>query len=158
MRPSLPATGLALALLGVGVSGYLTVEHGRGASPICAFGQGCQVVAQSTYADLWGIPTAAFGLLMYLALAVMYGVRLSAPPPGRVEQAFRGTALALSFVGTGVSAWLTYVELYVLHAVCFWCVVSAGAVTLLLAVAVADLLSSRRAASVSVEAGGPRGR
>lgn len=158
MRRLLPATGLALALLGVGVSGYLTIEHGRGASPICAFGQGCQVVAQSTYADLWGIPTAAFGLGMYLVLAVLYGVLLASLPPPRVEMAFRWVALVLVLAGTGVSAWLTYVELYVLHAVCIWCVVSAGAVTLLLALAVGHILSAQPAARSPSQAGDTRDR
>ncbi|MBI2164830.1 MAG: vitamin K epoxide reductase family protein [Chloroflexi bacterium] len=59
----------------------------------------------------------------------------SRPGPGHVPGAgcpLRGAA----------GAWLTYVELYVLHAVCIWCVVSAATVALLLAVAVADLRSS----------------
>lgn len=138
----LPTAGLGLSLLGAGVAGYLTVEHGGGASPLCVFGQGCQVVAQSTYAQIGVVPTAALGLAMYLALAVLYGVRLVSSLPGRVERFYQGAGLALALAGTGVSAWLTYVELYVLHAVCIWCVVSAATVALLLAVAVADLRSS----------------
>ena len=143
LLPPLTAAGLALSLLGAGISGYLTVEHGQGAGPICVFGQGCEVVSQSTYASLWGVPTAAFGLLMYLSLTVLYGVRIFASPPLQVEQAFRIAATAVILAGTGVSAWLTYVELYVLYAVCIWCVASAAIVTLLLAAAVADLLQRR---------------
>jgi uncharacterized membrane protein len=103
------------------------------------------VVAQSAYAGLWGIPTAAFGLIMYLSLGVLYSVRLFSPPPATVEGAFRLAALALTVSGTGVSAWLTYVELYVLHAVCVWCVVSAVVVTLLLFVAGTDALRRQAA-------------
>ncbi len=142
-RAYLPALGLALSLLGAGVSGYLTVEHGRGASPLCAFGQGCAVVAQSAYASLWGVPTAAFGLLMYLKVSVLYGVLLFSPPPFEVQRAFRWATLAIVLAGFGVSAWLAYVQLYVLNAVCIWCASSEAIVTLLLAVAVADLWRAR---------------
>jgi uncharacterized membrane protein len=147
---ALPAVGLTLSLLGAGIAGYLTVEHGRGASPICGFGQGCEVVAQSTYASLGGIPTAAFGLLLYLSLGVLYGVRLFSPPPATVEAAFRLATLGATAAGTGVSAWLTHVQLYVLHAVCVWCAVSAAIVTLMLVVAAIDVL--RRQASPDLSA------
>ena len=139
-RSYLPLAGLALCLVGAAVSGYLTIEHGRGASPICAFGKGCEIVAQSAYASVGRIPTSAFGLLMYLTLGVLYLVRLLAAPPARVDRAFRLAALALVFIGVGTSAWLTYVELYVIHAVCIWCVTSAIVVSLLLVLAVPDLL------------------
>ena len=140
MRSYLPAVGLALALLGAGIAGYLTFEYARGSSPICAFIKGCDVVAESAYARVGGIPTPAFGLGMYLVLAVLYGVRLLSPPPEQVERVFRAASLVLTIAGTGISAWLTYIELFVLHAICSWCIASAVIVTLLLAVAAADLL------------------
>jgi uncharacterized membrane protein len=136
--------GLGLCLIGAAVSGYLTIEHGRGASPICAFGKGCEIVAQSAYASVGRIPTSAFGLLMYLTVGVLYLVRLVAAPPARVDWAFRLAVLVLVFIGAGMSAWLTYVELYVIHAVCIWCVTSVIVVGLLLALAVPDLLIARR--------------
>lgn len=152
-RP-LPLVGLVLALLGAGVSGYLTIEHGRGASPICGIGQGCEVVAQSSYAALGGIPTAAFGMLMYLVLAVLYGVRLLSPPPAAVDASFRSIALAVTLLGAGVSGWLTYVQLFVLDAVCVWCATSAGLVMLLLVLAVADASARRRAIAGYLGLGG----
>ena len=83
-------------------------------------------------------------------------LRLAFPPPQRVQQTFRITALVLTFVGTSISAWLTYIELYMLHAVCNWCVISAVTVALLLAVAVAELLPLRQ--GVSLPTGGGRVR
>ena len=140
IRRALPVIGLTLSLLGAGIAGYLTIEHGRGASPICAFGQGCEVVAQSTYASLGGVPTAAFGLLMYLTLAVLYAVRLFSPPPARVEPVFRLATLGIALVGSGISAWLTYVQAYILNAMCIWCVSSEVTISLLLIVATVDVL------------------
>ncbi len=151
MRSSLSIIGLALALLGAGIAGYLTFEYARGSSPICAFVQGCDVVAESAYARVAGIPTPAFGLGMCLVLAVLYGVRLLSPPPQQVERVFRAASLVLTIAGTGVSAWLTYVELYILHTICSWCLASAVTVTLLFAVAVADLLLTGKDAEKATE-------
>ena len=151
-RPNLAVLGLVLSLLGAGVSAYLTVEHGRGASPICAFGQGCEVVAQSSYASLWSIPTAAFGLLMFLILSVLYSVRLFSPPPPDTQRAFRLATLTIVGAGLGVSAWLAYVQVFVLSAVCIWCASSEVIVALLLVVAVADLWQARRSPDLGTAA------
>lgn len=103
-----------LALLGVGIAGYLTYLHYAGGSPYCiAGGGGCDRVQESDYAMLAGIPVAVVGLAAYAALLV------TALVPGPVAAA-AGAGIALAAVA--VSAWLLYAQLALIDAVCQWCV------------------------------------
>lgn len=138
-RPLVPLIGLAMAVMGSGVAGYLTYTHGNNSGPVCVVFSGCSVVAQSAYAELWNIPTAAYGLLLYLVLAVLFSVRVIAQPPSSIQRTYIYLGLLLTTAGTGVSAWLTYIELYVLHAICLWCVVSALLVTGILCLSITDV-------------------
>jgi uncharacterized membrane protein len=144
VRGFLPVAGLILAIVGSGISGYLSFEHGREGNLICGIGHGCQVVAASSYAYLGPLPTASYGMFMYMLLTAVYGTRLILQPSAQVAHALRVGAAIVICTGTGVSAWLTYVELYILHAMCFWCVMSAVTITLLLIVATAELISRQQ--------------
>jgi uncharacterized membrane protein len=125
------ATGV-LALIGVGIAGYLTWVHYAGLQPFCVGGGGgCERVQTSRWAELGGIPVAVLGLGGYLLLLATL---LLPEDPGRSAAAF------ISLVGVGFSAWLTYVELEKIDAVCQWCVASAVVMTLLAIVSVIRLL------------------
>jgi uncharacterized membrane protein len=116
----------ALAALGLGVSAYLTWVHYSGNLALCAGSGGCEAVQASRYSELGGVPVALLGLGLYvglLALGAWRAVARDAPP--LVPLALFGLALA----GTLYSAYLTYLELFVIHAVCPWCVSSALLVT-----------------------------
>lgn len=107
----------ALALAGIAVAGYLTWVHYSGLKPVCVGGGGaCERVQTSEYAELFGVPVALLGLGGYLA---MLGSLALPSDPGRTVAAF------VALAGAMFSAYLTYVELAVLHAVCQWCVASA---------------------------------
>jgi uncharacterized membrane protein len=124
--------GLAVVLAGVGVAGYLTYIHYAGLQPVCAGGgHGCERVQSSSYARLGGIPVALLGLGGYLAIAVA----LLAPG----ERA-RLAAAALAVSGLGFSAYLTYLELFVIDAICQWCVASAVLLAMLSVITVWRLL------------------
>jgi uncharacterized membrane protein len=128
----LRVAGLAVVLAGLGVAGYLTYVHYAGLQPFCAGGgHACERVQSSSYARLGGIPVALLGLLGYLAIAVA----LLAPG----ERA-RLAAAALAVSGFGFSAYLTYLELFVIDAICQWCVASAVLLMLLSVVTVWRLL------------------
>jgi uncharacterized membrane protein len=121
-----------IVLAGIGVAGYLTYVHYAGLQPFCAGGgHGCEQVQSSSYARLGGIPVALLGLTGYVAIAVA----LAAPG----ERA-RLAAAALTITGFGFSAYLTYLELFVIHAICQWCVASAVLLTILAVLAVWRLL------------------
>ena len=102
----------ALAIAGIGVSLYLTYIK-LGANPyICSFGD-CGTVQTSDYASILGIPVALLGVVFYL---IFFGlVHLN-----KIE-------LTMYWLVWGVifSLYLTYLELFVIEAICGWCVVSA---------------------------------
>ncbi len=107
--------------------------HYAGGEPVCAIAHGCAIVQASDYSELAGVPVAVLGVLGYLGvLAALV----------RDGEAGRTAAAFLSLAGLGFSAWLTYVELGVLHAVCIWCVGSAVCMALLSALTVRRLVSA----------------
>jgi uncharacterized membrane protein len=121
-----------LALAGVAIAGYLTWVHYAGLDPVCVgAGGGCEQVQASRWAELAGVPVALLGLLAYATILAS----LALP-----EELGRSLAAFVSLVGFGFSAWLTYVELEKIGAVCQWCVASAVVMTALAAVSVARLL------------------
>ena len=118
-----------LALAGIGVATYITIAEFGGGAPKClAGGHGCETVAQSHYSHLAGINVAAIGIIGYVLLLV---AAILPGDPGR----FSGFLFAL--VGFGFSLYLTYLELFVIDAICQWCVASAVLMALSLAVAAA---------------------
>jgi uncharacterized membrane protein len=116
-----------LAVAGIGVATYIAIAESGGGTPKClAGGGGCETVAESRYSELAGIDVAVIGIAGYALLLV------AALVPGDVGR-FGGFLGAL--VGFGFSAYLTYLELFVIDAICQWCVASAVLMTLSLAVA-----------------------
>jgi uncharacterized membrane protein len=121
-----PALLLALAVAGLGISSYLTYTHWAHASVACGGLGSCNEVNNSKYAEVAGLPVAFLGALSYLALIGSALAWLWWRPSGLAWSVmfFWG----LSLVGTLYSAYLTYVELFVLEAVCIYCVASAGVI------------------------------
>ena len=125
-----------LAFIGVFVSTYLTLyKFGYIGSLQCAVGS-CETVNTSRWATFLGLPVAAWGLGFYVsALAlVLAGIQ------ERYADS-RGVALALvALTGWGVlfSGWLTYLELFVIDAICIWCVTSAVIVLVMFAISLAE--------------------
>ena len=124
-----------LAAIGLAVAGYLTIVHYAGAEPVCALSGSCEKVQSSEYAKLGGIPVALLGLLGYAAILVSLAV-------ARGERG-RLARVGMTAVGFGFSAYLTYLELFVIDAICQWCVASAILMTALFALAVWDFLYPR---------------
>jgi uncharacterized membrane protein len=105
--------GAALvAVSGLGVAGYLTWTHYAGDAALCPIGGGCETVQESEYAELVGVPVALLGLLAYAAILALVGWDA---PVARLAAA----ALALS--GLLFSAYLLVVQLFVIDAICVWC-------------------------------------
>jgi uncharacterized membrane protein len=119
---------LGLAVAGIAVAAYLTVIHYDDRLLLCGAGD-CHTVQQSKYAELGGIPVAILGLAMYLAILGLGASRVLRP-----EIRFWATALACAIALSGFlyAAYLTYVELWVIDAICQWCVLSAAITTAIL--------------------------
>ena len=109
---------LVLAVLGALISAYLTWTHFAGLTPVCTgSGEGCQTVQSSRYASVLGIPVALLGL-------IAYGGLIFSTALWRETGIYLG--LLISLVGTLFSAYLTYLEIFVIGALCQWCLASAA--------------------------------
>jgi uncharacterized membrane protein len=105
------AAGLA-AVAGMAVAGYLTWVHYDEAALVCVAGGGCETVQQSRYAEIAGIPVALLGLVGYTGVIALV---LWDSPNARL-----GAAM-LAFVGLAFSVYLLVLQLFVIDAVCVWC-------------------------------------
>lgn len=134
-----------LALFGAGIATYLTIVDFMGRTPDCvAGGGGCATVANSSYSHLFGLPVSVYGFMGYLGIL---GSALVPGDHGRVG----GFSLAL--IGFGFSAYLTYLELWVIDAICQWCVASAIVMTILLVLCTMRVLKADSDLTSSAEPG-----
>jgi uncharacterized membrane protein len=126
----------ALALAGIFISIYLTLyKLGVVGELSCSIGS-CETVNTSRWSVFLGLPVAAWGLLFYLDV---FGVALlGTMPRWENEPVISIVLVAQATVGVLFSAWLTYLELAVIQAICIWCVTSAVIVLVILLVSVAD--------------------
>jgi uncharacterized membrane protein len=124
--------GALLALAGLTISLYLTITWYDDSIPVCVGGGGgCEKVQTSDYADWAGVPVALVGAIGYGLILVSLAL------PG---DAGRFSGVLFGLVGIGFSIYLTYLELFVIDAICQWCVASAVVMTALAAVLVARFL------------------
>ena len=111
-----------LGVLGMAVAGYLTYVHYNEDALVCTVG-GCETVQQSDYSTMLGVPIALFGLLMFLTVTMLAVARLSGRSPLPTDLATMA-AWTLLLTSLLYYAYLTYIEIWELEAVCQWCVIS----------------------------------
>ncbi|MBE0697593.1 MAG: vitamin K epoxide reductase family protein [Anaerolineaceae bacterium] len=120
--------GVAFSILGLFVALYLVYIKINPASTFCAGVGDCEAVNTSVYSEINGVPIAVLGALAY---AFILGVLLLESKLNIIEQwgplAIFGTAL----IGVLYSAYLTYIELAVIHKICPYCVASAVVMTII---------------------------
>ena len=119
---------IVLTTIGLGVASYLTYVHYAGIKPVCTAGGSCAKVQTSIYSELAGVPVALIGLIGYVAI-------LGSLLAGENETT-RFATVAFTVVGFGFSAYLTYRELFSIHAICEWCASSAVIMTIIVCLAV----------------------
>jgi uncharacterized membrane protein len=107
--------GLAVAALGVAL--YLGITKLQGGTPMCGEFEGCDTVNSSEYAEVFGIPTGLLGAAASLVTAGGAFVWWLAADRRGLLVAYLVGLVSLPFL-----AWLTYLELFVIHAICLWCV------------------------------------
>lgn len=131
-----------LTAAGTGVAAYLvTVALDPNKEVACGPLGDCHAVQSSQYAEVGGVPVAAFGLLMYLGLLALLGGRLARLGSQGVQDALATLTFSLALGGVVYSAYLTYLELAVLYAICIWCVTSASIITLVFLLALPDAVA-----------------
>jgi uncharacterized membrane protein len=120
---------------------YLTLTKFTKAPLYCTPGLGdCHTVNASRWSELWGIPIAAFGLTAY---AIVILVLLLSKRSEWVNRYQNLILFALSFTGFLYSVYLTYLELFVIRAICQWCMLSALSITVIMIAAITRLKFQR---------------
>ncbi|MCR4339280.1 MAG: vitamin K epoxide reductase family protein [Gemmatimonadaceae bacterium] len=139
----------ALALAGIFVALYLTLyKLGAIGELSCRVGS-CETVNSSSWAVFLGAPVAAWGVGFYV---VILAVAIAGLQPRFADDRRLSLALVLlSGFGVLFSGWLTYLELFVIRAICQWCVVSALIVLAIFAASFWDYLARGDSRNVAGE-------
>jgi uncharacterized membrane protein len=122
---------IALSVLGIIDSLYLLYIKISHATVVCS--GGCDIVNASKYSEMFGIPIAIFGVLGYLVILLI--VLLD----NKFEFIKENSTIVIfgfSLIGVLCSAYLTYLEIEVIHAICEYCVISAVAMTLIFIISI----------------------
>ena len=124
-----------LAVIGLGVALYLTYVETQNVKAVCGPVGDCNSVQASPYAKLFGVlPVGLLGAAGYVAILAAWATwRFSA---GALSRLAPVALLGMSLFGVLFSIYLTYLELYIILAVCIWCLTSAVIQALLLGLAV----------------------
>lgn len=140
---------LFLALAGVADAGYLLIQTVSGGVVICpsvSIGRfnlnQCNIVLATSYAKFWGLPTALYGLVVYLAFVVLilyelnkrvyyesYSIQNKQNTQNKL--AAIKTLSILSSAGVLISAYFVYLQFFIIEAICFYCLLSASIMTLI---------------------------
>ncbi len=106
----------ALDTFGLAVASYLSIVELQGGVPLCGPIKGCEEVAKSQYAWIGGIPVAVFGVgLSIILLAAALGWWRNG------DRRLLAVHYGLSLVGVTFEGYFTFVQVFVIEAVCVWC-------------------------------------
>ena len=133
-RKRLYAVAAVVALFGLADGIYLTIEHVTGRTAQCIASSGCQEVLSSRYAAIGPIPLASLGALAYFAA---FSTALLAAFGYTKCRSLFALLVGIMFA---VTLWLFYLQAFVLHAFCDYCLFSAGVTTVLTLIAITNLI------------------
>lgn len=130
---SLSGLTLLLSIIGAGIAGYLTYVHFDESVLVCTASGGCHTVQQSDYATIGPIPIALLGLGMFLALIALSLVRML---NWSIMSADTATMISWGMTLSAILyyAYLVYVEIFVLEAICQWCVATTAITVVIFAI------------------------
>ena len=135
-----------LAMIGLFIAVYLTLyKMGVIGSLTCSIGS-CEMVNSSRWAQLLGVPVAGWGVFFYLDVLIITLIGIQ--PPFAATPVVSWLLVLWAAFGAVFSAWLTYLELFRIRAICIWCVASACIVTCILVLSILDLRELSREAAV----------
>lgn len=126
---------LIFSLAGFLDSVYLTLKHYQGTAPVCSLIRGCDLVTTSQYAVIANLPISLIGAVYYLTIFIFALIYLEA---GKIRALW--VAGFLTPLGFFVSIFLVYLQLFVIKAICLYCLLSALTSTLLFIAALGLLL------------------
>ena len=128
-----------VSLIGLGDAIYLTVEHITGASLRCTIISGCSEVLSSSYAQVGPVPLAAVGAAAYF---VVFSLAILAAFGYPLVKLLLKVLVALMFLTT---LWLLYLQAFVIHHFCQYCLLSAAVTTVLTLIAFLSTLRKKPA-------------
>jgi uncharacterized membrane protein len=132
---------IAIACFGLVDSTYLTIKHLQGSYIRC--GGDCSAVLGSKYAEgVAGIPLAGFGAMAYITVLVALLLTARGSAVGRLVLIIIAPAMAL------ISVWLIYLQAFVIHSFCQYCLASAAASFTLAGLVLIDRLGDQPRAQV----------
>jgi uncharacterized membrane protein/thiol-disulfide isomerase/thioredoxin len=132
----------ALVVVGMVVAAYLSFIEVTGSTAVCGPVGDCNTVQQSPYATLFGVlPVGVLGLIGYVGI----GAAWAGTRAGSSVRRYRAVLLlwAVAFAGTVFSAYLTFLEPFVIGASCAWCLTSAAVIAVILMAATLELQRAR---------------
>ena len=116
----------ALGAVGFADATYLTVKHFLGTPIPCAILQGCEQVTNSRYAAIFGVPVALLGAFYYLTILVLAVIYLDSRKPSVLK-----LLACITPFGFLASLWFVFLQIFIIKAICLYCMVSAATSTLL---------------------------
>jgi uncharacterized membrane protein len=117
LRSTHPGIVLAvLDLVGLAIASYLSAIELQGELPYCGPLKGCEEVALSEYSRIGGVPVAVFGVILSITLFVLAVAWWRTNRPALLAAHY-----GLSLVGVLFEVYFTYLELFVIGAICVWC-------------------------------------
>jgi uncharacterized membrane protein len=122
----------AIAMVGLGIAAYLLAVRILGEPPACGPVKGCETVASSEYATLFGFPVALFGV-GYSTILIIVCARWWR----RADRSALYASYGLGLAGIIAVAYLTYLEVFIIEAICVWCVGYAATILAMWAVTAA---------------------
>ncbi|QQG42290.1 MAG: vitamin K epoxide reductase family protein [Candidatus Giovannonibacteria bacterium] len=130
---------LLIGFIGFTDAVYLTATHYAGANVACGALEGCDKVLASAYSVFAGLPVALLGAIYYLLLIAFLLCYLATK-----QKRFLFVAAGLTPVGFLVSVWFLYLQIFVIKALCFYCLISAATSATLFIIGLYILLTQGR--------------
>ena len=127
-----------LACLGILDATYLLVYKLTSNNAMCFGNGGCHNVNFSSYSEIGGIPVSIFGIIAFLVIAVI----LMLEPRLKIAAEYGPLAIfGISLGGVAFTVYLTWLEIYVIHAICPFCVASAVIIAMIFILAIFRLFT-----------------
>lgn len=127
---------VAVSVIGLADSSYLTAKHYLGSPINCSIFNGCEKVTTSPYSIILGVPVALLGVLYYFSFLLLVIFYLDTKREKILEFAAR-----FSFVGIIASFWFLFLQIFIIKALCLYCLISAASSTTLFIISLLILKS-----------------
>ena len=138
MEKWLYRASIVITLIGLAVSIYMTIFKLTDNESMCIGNGGCSIVNNSPYAVIYGIPVAAFGVGGYLAILVV--IILETKAGNFFKQNATMFTFGLTLIGFLFTLYLIYLEIFVIKALCPFCLTSQAAMTVLFILSIIRLV------------------